>query len=140
MTGVCFEKSTNTCLAAVGHNTVLLNQLAFKKIFYICFMKLIDANRDKLIELCERHKVKELYFFGSVLTDKFEESSDIDILIQFYQIDLMEYFDNYMDFKDNLEKLFKRPVDLVENQAIRNPIFRKVIDREKLLFYERKNS
>ncbi len=103
-------------------------------------MKLIDSNRDKLFELCEKHKVKELYFFGSVLTDKFKESSDIDILIQFYQVDLMEYFDNYMDLKENLEQLFKRHVDLVENQAIRNPIFRKVIDREKQLFYELKNS
>jgi len=103
-------------------------------------MELIDSNRDKLFELCEKHKVKELYFFGSVLTDKFKESSDIDILIQFYQVDLMEYFDNYMDLKENLEQLFKRHVDLVENQAIRNPIFRKVVDREKQLFYERKNS
>ena len=103
-------------------------------------MQLIDSNRDKLFDLCEKHKVKELYFFGSVLTDNFKESSDIDILIQFHHVDLMEYFDNYMDFKENLEQLFKRPVDLVENQAIRNPIFRKVVDREKQLFYERKSS
>ena len=103
-------------------------------------MKLIDSNRDKLFALCEKHKVKELYFFGSFLTDKFKDSSDIDILIQFYQVDLMEYFDNYMDLKENLELLFKRPVDLVENQAIRNPIFRKIVDREKQLFYERKSS
>jgi predicted nucleotidyltransferase len=52
----------------------------------------------------------------------------------------MEYFDNYMDLKENLEQLFKRPVELVENQAIRNPIFRMVVDREKQLFYERKSS
>ena len=103
-------------------------------------MTLIDSNRDKLFELCEKYKVKYLYFFGSVLTDQFKDSSDIDILIQFYQIDLMEYFDNYMDFKENLEQLFQRPVDLVENQAIRNPILRRVIDREKQLFYERKSA
>jgi predicted nucleotidyltransferase len=103
-------------------------------------MKLIDSNRDKLFELCEAHKVKELYVFGSILTDKFKDSSDIDILIQFYQVDLMEYFDNYMDLKEELEQLFKRRVDLVENQAIRNPIFRRVVDREKQLIYERKSS
>lgn len=56
------------------------------------------------------------------------------------QIDLMEYFNNYMDFKEKLEELFQRRVDLVENQAIRNPILRKVIDREKLLVYERKSA
>ena len=34
---------------------------------------------------------------------------------------IREYFDNYMDFKENLEKLLNRQIDLLENQAIRNP-------------------
>lgn len=76
--------------------------------------------------------------FGSILTNQFDESSDIDILIQFGQVELAEYFDNYMDLKEKLEELFKRPVDLVENQSIRNPIFRRIVDREKQLVYERK--
>ena len=103
-------------------------------------MNLIELNKDKLNELCDTHKVKELYLFGSVLTDKFNETSDIDMLIQFNQVDLLEYFDNYMDLKESLEQLFLRPIDLIENQAIRNPIFRKVIEREKQLVYERKSA
>jgi predicted nucleotidyltransferase len=103
-------------------------------------MNLIDQNRIKLIELCEIHKVQEFYMFGSILTNQFNESSDIDILIQFGQVELLDYFDNYMDLKEKLEELFKRPVDLVENQSIRNPIFRRIIDREKLLVYERKSA
>ncbi len=103
-------------------------------------MNLIDINIDKLNKLCDAHKVKELYLFGSILTDNFQDSSDIDMLIQFYHVDLMDYFDNYMDLKEKLENLFNRPVDLVENQAIKNPIFRRVVDREKRLIYERKNS
>jgi uncharacterized protein len=103
-------------------------------------MKLIDSNKDRLIELCNNHKVKELYLFGSALTERFQDSSDIDLLIQFYPVDLMDYFDNYMDLKEKLEQLFNRPVDLVENQAIRNPIFRRIVDREKQLIYERKSA
>lgn len=72
-----------------------------------------------------------MYLFGSILTDKFNDTSDIDMLIQFSQIDVLTYFDNYMDLKDALENLFQRDVDLVEIQAIRNPIFRQVIEREK---------
>lgn len=102
-------------------------------------MKLIDENRERLNQLCEKHNVKELYLFGSVLTNRFLDSSDIDILVQFDSIELEKYFDNYFDFKEQLESLFARSVDLVENQAIRNPIFRKVVDREKQLVYERKN-
>lgn len=103
-------------------------------------MNLIQQHINELVQLCEQHKVKELYVFGSVLTDKFNAQSDIDMLIQFYQIDLNAYFDNYMDFKEKLEELFHRPVDLVENQAVRNPIFRQVLDREKQLVYERKSA
>jgi len=103
-------------------------------------MKLIDENIDKLTKLCDIHRVKELYLFGSILTDKFDDASDVDMLIQFSQVELLEYFDNYMDLKEKLEQLFKRPIDLVESQAIRNPIFKKIIDREKKLIYERKGA
>ena len=103
-------------------------------------MNLIDNYRNQIIELCDSHKVKELYLFGSVLTDQFNDSSDIDMLVQFNQVELLEYFDNYMDMKEKLEKMFRRQVDLVENQAVKNPIFRKVLDREKRLLYERKGA
>ena len=103
-------------------------------------MKLLEDNREKLTELCDRHKVKELYLFGSILTERFIDSSDIDVLVQFSDIELEKYFDNYMDFKEQLELLFKKEIDLVENQAIRSPIFRRVVDREKKFVYERKDS
>lgn len=103
-------------------------------------MKIIEQHTDRLIELCVNHKVGQLYLFGSALTSQFNEASDIDLLVQFSQVDLLEYFDNYMDFKEELEALFNRPVDLVENQAIRNPVFRKIIDRQKQLIYERKSA
>jgi hypothetical protein len=103
-------------------------------------MNIVERNIDQLIELCKNHKVSELYIFGSILTEKFSDKSDIDFLVQFEKIDILEYFDNYMDFKENLEKLLDRPVDLLENQAIRNPVFRKVVDRDKKLVYEREST
>jgi predicted nucleotidyltransferase len=100
-------------------------------------MNLIEKNIDAIFALCKQHKVDELFIFGSILTQNFNETSDVDFLVQFGNIDILDYFDNYMDFKEKLEDLFGRPVDLLENQAIRNPIFRKVLDREKRLVYER---
>ena len=91
-------------------------------------------------QLCKEHKVKELYIFGSILTQRFNDASDVDFLVQFENIDILDYFDNYMDFKEKLEILFERQVDLLENQAIRNPVFRKVLDRDKKLVYERKTA
>ena len=103
-------------------------------------MNIVEENINELVDLCKLHKVRELYIFGSVLTDKFNEYSDIDLIVQFDHIDILEYFDNYMDFKEKLEILLGRPVDLLENQAIHNPIFRKVVDRNKKLVYEREGT
>jgi len=103
-------------------------------------MNIVEENINELVDLCKLHKVRELYIFGSLLTDKFNEYSDIDLIVQFDQIDILEYFDNYMDFKEKLEILVGRPVDLLENQAIHNPIFRKVVDRNKKLVYEREGT
>ncbi|TPG44422.1 nucleotidyltransferase family protein [Flavobacterium pectinovorum] len=98
-------------------------------------MKLIEQNKQELNQLCVNHHVQQLYLFGSILTDQFNDESDIDMLIQFSTIKLEDYFDNYMDFKEKLELLFERSVDLVENQAIKNPVFRKVVDQEKQMIY-----
>jgi len=103
-------------------------------------MNVIERNIDQIIKLCNQHKVRELYLFGSVLTDRFNDESDIDFLVEFSLVDILEYFDNYMDFKEKLEALLKRQIDLVENQAVRNPIFRRVLDRDKKLVYERKGA
>lgn len=66
--------------------------------------------------------------------------SDIDVLVQFAPMKLEDYFDNYMDLKEKLSLLLQHEIDLVENQAIKNPIFRRVVDREKQLIYERKSA
>lgn len=100
-------------------------------------MNIVEQNKAKLTELCDQHNVHKLYLFGSLLTDKFNEKSDVDMLIQFSTFELSKYFDNYMDLKEKIEVLLHRQIDLIEIKAIKNPIFRKVIDREKQLFYER---
>ncbi|MCX6235092.1 MAG: nucleotidyltransferase domain-containing protein [Bacteroidetes bacterium] len=104
-------------------------------------MNLIGQNIDKIKKLCSDHHVEQLFIFGSINTEKFNEQSDVDILIQFSsRIDPTEYFNNYMDFKEQLESMLNREVDIVENQAVRNPIFRKILDRDKILVYERKSA
>ena len=103
-------------------------------------MELIDKNKTDILTLCENHKVKQLFLFGSILSGRFNNSSDIDMLVQFSNVDLLDYFDNYMDLKEKFEHLFNRRVDLVENQSIKNPVFRKIVDRDKVLIYERKST
>lgn len=103
-------------------------------------MNLIKQHRSKLISLCKKYKFSELYVFGLVLTEFFNKQSDIDFLVKFGDVELYDYFDNYMDFKESLEKLFKRNVDLLEIQTLKNPILRRSIDRNKMKVYGRADS
>ena len=105
------------------------------KIYYLCPVNLIERNIDKIRDLCSRHKVRRLFVFGSVLTDRFKKDSDIDLVVDFQDVDLYEYADNYFDLKESLEKLFKRDVDLLEEKAIKNPYLKQSIDSSKQLVY-----
>ncbi len=98
-------------------------------------MKIIDKNIDRIRNLCNKHKVKRLFIFGSVLTDKFKKSSDIDFLVDFEGVDLYDYADNYFDLKKSLESLLKREIDLLEDKALKNPYLRQNIDSSKQLIY-----
>lgn len=98
-------------------------------------MKLIQRNIAQIVALCEKHKVESLYVFGSVLTDRFNDESDIDFVVVFDKAKVEDYFDNYFDFKYALEELFNRSVDLVEDQTIKNIYLRQNVDASKQLIY-----
>ncbi|GHT20217.1 nucleotidyltransferase [Bacteroidia bacterium] len=98
-------------------------------------MNIVEKNIATVSELCKQHNVDNLYLFGSALTERFSPSSDIDFLVNFGQVSLPHYFDNYMGLKEELEQLFNRPVDLVEEKAVKNPILRRSIERNKKLIY-----
>ncbi len=98
-------------------------------------MNLIENHNKDILNLCKTHKVKSLYVFGSVLTDKFTTESDIDLIVDFEQLDVLDYGDNYYDLKFSLENLFKRSVDLLEEKAIKNPYFRNTLNQNKKLIY-----
>lgn len=85
--------------------------------------------------LCKKHKVKHLYVFGSALTEKFNEKSDIDLIVDFEDVDLINYADNYFDLKFSLQNMFHRTIDLLEEKAIRNPYFKKVVNDQRQLVY-----
>ena len=98
-------------------------------------MKLIQRNIAQIVALCEKHKVESLYVFGSVLTERFNDESDIDFVVVLDKAKVEVYFDNYFDFKYALEDLLNRSVDLVEEQTIRNIYLRQNIDASKQLIY-----
>jgi predicted nucleotidyltransferase len=98
-------------------------------------MNLLDRNIDKIKNLCDKHKVSRLYVFGSILTNRFSKTSDIDFVVDFENVNLYNYADNYFNLKTSLENLLKRQIDLLEEKAIKNPYLRQSIDSTKKLIY-----
>jgi len=98
-------------------------------------MGLIETYKNQIQSLCKNHNVKSLYSFGSVNKTQFNKDSDVDLMVDFMTNDPFEYSDNYFDLKFELEKIFNRSVDLLENKAIKNPFLRENIDKSKVLIY-----
>lgn len=99
----------------------------------------IKYKMSDFLELCKSHNVRNLYAFGSSITNQFnEEASDIDLLIEIDTEDPIERGENLMSIWDKFEQFFQRKVDLMTNASIKNPILRKSIDSTKILIYDGK--
>lgn len=100
-------------------------------------MKLIEMNMDKIIALCKKYKVAKLWVFGSILTDRFTDESDVDFLVDFEddKIELLDYADNFFSFIHSIEDVVGRKIDLVVNKNIGNRVFRNEIDRTRQLIW-----
>jgi len=91
----------------------------------------IAEQRDALIALCHRYHVARLDIFGSAAhgTQFNPANSDVDLLVSFaptVRNDLV----TFEAFREALESLLKRQVDLVEREAVersRNFIRRRAI-------------
>jgi len=72
---------------------------------------------------------------GSVTTDNFTASSDVDVLISFKDISFEKYIDNYFELHHALEELFNRKVDLITVKSISNPFFISEIEKKRRSYY-----
>lgn len=96
----------------------------------------IEDSKIKLIQaLCKANRVKSLFAFGSVTREDFNESSDIDLVVDFDEKDPFKYTDLYFNLKSKLEEILNRQVDLLEERAIKNRIFRQQLDHTKVKIY-----
>ena len=98
-------------------------------------MHLIEDNLQRIYELCRKYKVKSLYAFGSILTPRFNDDSDVDLLVNFNDNEVADPFINFFDFIYDLESLFGRKVDLVDETAVSNKYFKEELNATKQLIY-----
>lgn len=99
---------------------------------------LLQVKQPELAELCRKFGVERLYVFGSAVSDEFSaQTSDIDFLVRMAgRQPTGAYADRYLNLAEALERLFGRRVDLVTEESIRNPHFRREVEATRQLVYE----
>jgi len=98
-------------------------------------MKLVQKNNAELMRLCRKYNVKSLSVFGSAAKGKLSRESDIDFFVEFNDRDPVAYADNYFNLKFKLQDLFNRPIDLIEQRALLNPIVLQAIKDTQIPLY-----
>lgn len=102
-------------------------------------MTFIKQHIKQITRLCEMNKVRALFAFGSVTTDKFRPDSDIDLVVDIDDNDPISYSDKYFNLKFQLEDILKRQIDLLEQKAIRNNFLRNEIERTIFQIYGKRS-
>ncbi len=104
------------------------------------FIKEEIANRTADFKaVCRNHSVKQLYAFGSAVTDSFNtEKSDVDLLVEIDESNPLDRGEKLISLWDAFEDFFHRKVDLLTNASLKNPYLIKSIEATKVLIYDRK--
>lgn len=98
-------------------------------------MKIEESKLRQIEELCKINKVESLFAFGSVLRSDFNDTSDIDLIVDFDEKDPIKYTDLYFNLKEKLETILTRHADLLEERAVKNKFFRQELDNTKAKIY-----
>lgn len=80
--------------------------------------------------LCQAFRIKTLVLCGSAFREDFRADSDVDVLVEFAPDAAPDDFIEVLAIQKQLERLIKRPVDLLERKALeqsRNNIRRHAI-------------
>ncbi len=98
---------------------------------------ILEQHIEEVKLLCKTFNIKRLYAFGSVVSELFNDQSDIDFLISFSDnVSIEEYTANYFSLHYKLRELFHREIDIITENSLSNPYFIQSINATKKLIYE----
>lgn len=85
------------------------------------------AISEALVALCRKYAVRRLRLFGSAAHDAFDlKHSDLDFLVEFDEPPAgMRLGTQFFGLMEELQEVFQRPVDLLEESAIENSRLRR---------------
>ncbi len=91
---------------------------------------------DQIAEFCRLCGVRRLSAFGSILRSDFDPTrSDADFVVEFEPAPASSRMCSYLGLQKSLSALLGRPVDLIEEGAVRNPyILRSIAEQQQVLY------
>ena len=92
----------------------------------------ISIDRRRIAEFCQRHHIRKLALFGSVLRDDFGPDSDVDVLVEFEPGHVPGFA--HFDVQEELGALLGRKVDLHTAGSL-SRYFREAVLREAQVQY-----
>jgi hypothetical protein len=99
-------------------------------------LDIVQSRQTELRRACQEFRVLRLALFGSALRSDFDPvTSDLDFVVEFLPMGPQEHARAYFGLADELERVFKRSVDLVEESAVRNPYVRRNIEASQESIY-----
>ena len=93
----------------------------------------LDIPEPEIADFCNRHRVRRLALFGSILGDDFGPESDVDVLVEFEPGATPGFA--FFGMQDELSALLGRRVDL-NTPGFLSRYFRDQVLREAELLYE----
>jgi hypothetical protein len=97
-------------------------------------MVAVESARDEIAAFCQRHQIRRLSLFGSVLRDDFRAGSDVDVLVEFEPASVPGFFE-YVGMKEELAALLGLPVDFRTPKSL-SPYFRDRVLREAVPLHD----
>ncbi len=96
-------------------------------------MNLASAEKEKIVEICERNYIEFCALFGSFARGEASKESDIDLLVKFSKPKGFDWLDAAFEIEDALGK----KVDLVTEKGL-SPHVREYVLKDLQVLYDKR--
>src|SRR5690349_11185419 len=93
----------------------------------------IPIHTKTIAAFCKRHHIEKLSLFGSILTDNFKKSSDVDFLVQFDKKHIPTFI-GIIDMEEELSQIIGHKADLRTKNELSRYFRDQVLSQAKLIY------
>ena len=95
----------------------------------------VDIDRSQIADFCQRHHIRKLSLFGSVVRDDFRPDSDVDVLVVFDPVFPVGF--RIFDMEEELSRLWGgRRVDIVNEKYLNRHLRQRILNEAQVQYAE----